>query len=386
MASAARNVVESLRDVVQDLLVPEFKALKVSVDGLREDMHELRSDVKESADSLWQEMRLRDQMSAQALAKSLGKAGFRHRYTRAARVTRSAHATPVAPHILLLKDALSLGRLLPQQDILAAGNGSGRVSWGMLTTAPASMALLFLSFGSVTAQQPVPTVEKLLPQLYANAREYLAKLPSLSCDESITSQALKKGKVQREVKIESVLREVREATGSNNFSEKHQFTSVDGHPPPPKFNIPFFVQGGFANAIGFQSEDKIGCYNFHLASQDSGKTLKLDIAFKPNDPDPACHQTLNDSRKTVLVDAASGRIIYVERTVSPEDVKLHHEVFFASMEYGPQRMGDETVWLPIRMTAHDPKDEGQMIVTYSNYHRYVASSTILPADPPVGEK
>jgi hypothetical protein len=67
MASAARNVVESLRDVVQDLLVPEFKALKVSVDGLREDMHELRSDVKESADSLWQEMRLRDEMSAQAL-------------------------------------------------------------------------------------------------------------------------------------------------------------------------------------------------------------------------------------------------------------------------------------------------------------------------------
>jgi hypothetical protein len=102
MASAARNVVESLRDVVQDLLVPEFKALKVSVDGLREDMHELRSDVKESADSLWQEMRLRDQMSAQALAKSLGKAGFRHRYTRAARVTRSAHAAPVTLPIHLL--------------------------------------------------------------------------------------------------------------------------------------------------------------------------------------------------------------------------------------------------------------------------------------------
>jgi hypothetical protein len=67
MAGAAKNVVESLRDVVQDLLVPEFKALKVSVDALREDMHELRSDLKESADSLRQEMRLRDEMSAQAL-------------------------------------------------------------------------------------------------------------------------------------------------------------------------------------------------------------------------------------------------------------------------------------------------------------------------------
>jgi hypothetical protein len=250
----------------------------------------------------------------------------------------------------------------------------------MLKIAPISMMLLFLPLGSVQAQQPVPAIEKLLPQIYDNAREYLAKLPSLSCNESITSQALKKGKVQKEVKIESVLREVRETTGSNNFSEKHQFMSVDGHPPPPKFNIPFFVQGGFANALGFQNQDKIDCYDFQLASQESGKTIKLDIALKPNNPDSACHQTLKDYRKTVLIEAASGRIIYVERTVSPEDFKLHHEVFFASMEYGPQKMGDETLWLPIRMTAHDPKNEGQMIVTYSNYHRYAASSTILPAD------
>lgn len=257
---------------------------------------------------------------------------------------------------------------------------------GMLKRAPISMMLLLVPFGSLQAQQPLPPIEKLLPQLYANAREYLAKLPSLSCDESITSQALKKGKVQHEVKVESVLREVREATGANNFSEKHQFVSVNGQPPPPKFNVPFFVQGGFANALGFRHEDKIGCYDFKLASEDAGKTIKLDMALKPNNPDPVCDQPLKSYSTTVLVDAASGHVMYVDRTVSPEDFKLHHEVFFASMEYGPQKIGDETLWLPIRMTAHDPKNEGQMIVIYSNYHRYSATSTILPADPPVGGK
>ena len=65
MAVAAKNVVESLRDVVQDLLVPEFKALKVSIDGMRDDMHELRTDLKESAGSLRQEMRLRDEKMQQ---------------------------------------------------------------------------------------------------------------------------------------------------------------------------------------------------------------------------------------------------------------------------------------------------------------------------------
>jgi hypothetical protein len=53
MAIAAKNVVESLREVVQDLLVPEFKALKASVDGLR-------SETKTSIDGLRSEMVLRD--------------------------------------------------------------------------------------------------------------------------------------------------------------------------------------------------------------------------------------------------------------------------------------------------------------------------------------
>jgi hypothetical protein len=38
MAVAAKNIVDSLRDVVQDLLVPELKALKVSMDSMRTEM------------------------------------------------------------------------------------------------------------------------------------------------------------------------------------------------------------------------------------------------------------------------------------------------------------------------------------------------------------
>jgi hypothetical protein len=38
MAVAAKNIVDSLRDVVQDLLVPELKALKVSMDSIRTEM------------------------------------------------------------------------------------------------------------------------------------------------------------------------------------------------------------------------------------------------------------------------------------------------------------------------------------------------------------
>jgi hypothetical protein len=38
MATTAKSVVDSLREVVQDQLVPELKAVKVSVDSLRSEM------------------------------------------------------------------------------------------------------------------------------------------------------------------------------------------------------------------------------------------------------------------------------------------------------------------------------------------------------------
>lgn len=76
MAVAARNVVESLREVVQDLLVPEFKALKVPVDALRGDMQDLRSGLKESADSLRTEMKLRDERQDQAMRHLADKLDF----------------------------------------------------------------------------------------------------------------------------------------------------------------------------------------------------------------------------------------------------------------------------------------------------------------------
>jgi hypothetical protein len=60
MAVEAKSVVSSLREVMQDLLVPDLKAVKVSIDSWR-------SETKVSLDSLRQEMRLRYEMSAQAM-------------------------------------------------------------------------------------------------------------------------------------------------------------------------------------------------------------------------------------------------------------------------------------------------------------------------------
>ncbi len=57
-ATAAKNAVGSFREVVQDLLVPELKAVKVSVDSLHSEIGFLRSETKVSLDSLRSETKV----------------------------------------------------------------------------------------------------------------------------------------------------------------------------------------------------------------------------------------------------------------------------------------------------------------------------------------
>ena len=69
MAIEAKSTLGSFREVAQDLLVPELKALKVSMDSMR-------SEMNISLGSLSKEMQLRDEMNAHALRSLSEKLDF----------------------------------------------------------------------------------------------------------------------------------------------------------------------------------------------------------------------------------------------------------------------------------------------------------------------
>jgi hypothetical protein len=233
--------------------------------------------------------------------------------------------------------------------------------------------------------QQAPSVDELLPRLYAYAREYRAKLPSLSCDEAITSQVLKNGNVKKELLVEATLREVRDDSKTEPFTERRTFKTVDGRRPKPHFTIPFLVQGAFANAIGFVREDREACFDYRLVAQDGGATLRLDMALKPNYTDSNCKDVPEGYKKTVLMDAKTFRITHVDRTISAEAAKHSIEVYFFSTDFSPQKLGNETFWLPVKVYAHDAADAGRMYATYSNFHRFAGELKVLPMDAQPGE-
>ncbi len=88
-------------------------------------------------------------------------------------------------------------------------------------------------------------------------------------------------------------------------------------------------------------------------------------------------------RKTVVMDAGSGVIRHISRSMSAEAARKHNEVFSADIDYGPVAFGERTFWLPMRAEIHHWDGQRQFTATYSNCHRYTGETRVVPGEPQV---
>jgi hypothetical protein len=228
----------------------------------------------------------------------------------------------------------------------------------------------------VAAQQTFD--EEQIGRVIAYIRAYREHLPSLECDETMLSQRVRNGKVKWEVKIKATLRELRDENEPGGFTDDYTFKSVDGKPAKPNFRTPYFVYNVFANSLGMGEGPRPTCFNYSFATLDGGRTLQLNIDSKPGVRDSSCEKIPDDYHKMMLIDTATGAVRRVERRISPQFADDNLEIPNVTIDYAPQRLGDETFWLPIRFEASDLHQEGRMIATYSNFRRYIGVPKILP--------
>lgn len=72
MTVPSRTIVDSFREAIQDILVPELKAMRVSMEAIRTEM-QLRDDkLQESIDGLRNELHLRDERTHEVI-RALGQ-------------------------------------------------------------------------------------------------------------------------------------------------------------------------------------------------------------------------------------------------------------------------------------------------------------------------
>jgi hypothetical protein len=236
-----------------------------------------------------------------------------------------------------------------------------------------------LLFPAVAGCQSLPPLNVLLDRLEAYAKQYQATLPSLSCDEEITSQALnKKGKVTWEVKVQSTLREIRTDDPYDPFLEKREYKSINGRRSKHKPDTPYFVEGGFASLVGYKRWEQRDCFDYLVAPGDGAETVRLEMTLKSKPSNAACAKLPAQLHRVVIADPATGRIFHSERTIAPELAVDQTEVYFGGIDYAPQELGEQTFWLPSRFYAHDPGNKERMLAVYSNCHRYTGELRVVP--------
>jgi hypothetical protein len=228
------------------------------------------------------------------------------------------------------------------------------------------------------------SVEDLVDQLVANASVYRATLPSLTAEEDISSDLTILGIYTRHAEAHATFRAIRKSEDTA-LDESRQITLLNGKPvrPGEHVNLPTTLFGGFGRFQDmFFSPQHRPCFNFALAPPTLRAPLQINITLNPDAATlRGCEPGLTGLTGIARIDAATGYLIHLERTIPAEVAAKGNHATFGSVDCAPTQVGDETFWLPTLVTGDviQNKAKGRFTAHYSNYHRYIATSTILPA-------
>lgn len=240
------------------------------------------------------------------------------------------------------------------------------------------------------AQQPAATLDQILARIEANTEQYKASVPSFLCDEHIVSQEIHNGKLRRETTVDALFRVTRATSQTGVLSESREVKAIDGKPSSSssRLKMPITFTGGFSGALAkFLSADHHECFDYApdpAASTPKGGTAAfIFTAREAAAKAPACASIQPGTTGKFVIDSATTQVTHIERTVPYPIGKDRDVLGTAAVDFAPVILSGRSFWLPFMVsasTSETPKTNAfRFTAHYSNYHRFAATSTILPA-------
>jgi len=262
-----------------------------------------------------------------------------------------------------------------------------------------SIVFLLFAYGPFSQTQTQPavlsasptaaiTADQLVDRLISNIELYHATLPSLEAHESIVSRFDEGATFGRRGYAAEATVRIQRQPGSDLLKESRQITSLNGKRIPPDQNVhlPLNFVNDFDDLLSefFSTQYRV-CYIFNLSPHANPKTaFKLQVRSRPDAATLShCARAVDGLTALVRVDPDALQIIHMESTVPDAIAAPRHRPTFFSADYAPVAFGNRTLWLPIAITAHflsGNSDRAVWVSHYTNYHQYIATSTILPGD------
>jgi hypothetical protein len=242
-----------------------------------------------------------------------------------------------------------------------------------LAAAISLCAALFLPARTAAPQASPgsPELRQTLDRLGAVAQSLEHSLPSITCVETGVSEALKKGKVKKQVQFAANLRAIR--IPGAGLHESFTLTRINGKPySKPGYSFPFYAGEAFDSAVVYFQLSHQPCYIYSLSPG------RIDFQTAPG---AGARLPCRDDgvRGFALLDAA-GDVTHVERTVPETSTRNFNLAPFAAIDLAPIELNGHAYQLVRHVVSETYRDDitGRFEATYSNCQLFTASVTILP--------
>jgi len=215
-----------------------------------------------------------------------------------------------------------------------------------------------------------PELKQTLQRIGAAANALIQSIPSFTCDEVATSQAIRDHKTLRSVSLSGTIRTIRNPDGrmveTYDYKREHILFFI------PKFP-PLFVRGGFDSALVYFLPAAQDCYRYSLSA---GR-----IDFETRTGPVSGHLCQEQGLKGFALLSADGNITHIERTIPPNVATPLNLSTFAAVDLTPVSLNGRIYQLSHHMVATQPLDKamGHFEATYTNCHLFTATVTLGPA-------
>ncbi len=249
-------------------------------------------------------------------------------------------------------------------------------------------ALLVLAAWPAAAQEKQISVEEILSRVQAEKASYEASLPDCICDESLSSQKLTRGHVERQATAEASFRVERKRQhdeGKSPFKETRELRTLNGKPSSAKeFKGPLTLPNGVDDAFEIFAVDNVRCYTYQLEappdSSKAGSVLRVTFAAKPNVKElgGVCGENREGETGDMSIDSESFSVTRFQ-TRSP-NLGLKNKVFTYSVDLTKAVIGGKEYWMPSLVQAEmlDTAEPVRYVYTarYTNYRKFDADSKV----------
>lgn len=254
------------------------------------------------------------------------------------------------------------------------------------------LAISLICSATACGQETVsPELQRILNTLANNREFYSSHIPDFFCAEHVVSH-LDTGKHFERQQIEVSdstfrLQRVTSSTRSPLLIESRGQMRINGTASSrTELGGPLALINVFSRALDDTSSNQVGCAKYVLEGSrgsQSGDLVKIHFESVPGRPGTSGCAFAEFASGTVTFDQHTQQTTQIDVTVPSHLITTNYfGKWNLSVRYGPVALGENTYWLPQRVTSTlVPVDEENVVwwftATYSNFHKYDVKSRIL---------